>query len=215
MGYIILHFKESSTFCCFCWFSCASSFPCPWKIHCEARIAGCGFGGWESGEIPPNPKTGVDDRSTRWWWSWLMVVLVLLKLLVKVMVQQPWIADSGENLSILGILLKLYTQDGILIWVDWDQWMDNQCFLDMVSQVIDMLLPGGFHAQDQTFNSSVGLWPWGNSSLILCLREMDRSKSLFLVLRKTPNQPLQKLSLKHMYVKLKKTWTCWIILANF
>lgn len=51
--------------------------------------------------------------------------LVLLKMLVKVkwqrMVKQPWIADSGENLSILGILLKLYTQDGILIWVDWDQ----------------------------------------------------------------------------------------------
>ena len=76
----------------------------------------------------------------------------------EIKVKQRWIADSGENLSILCILSfkAMHTQHGILIWVDWDQSMGNQCFLDMVSQVIDMLLPGGFHAQDQTFNSSVG-----------------------------------------------------------
>lgn len=124
MGHIILHLRNHQLSAVVFRFSCASSFRCPWKkntrntwgkspsisslILCEARIAGCGFGGWESGEDTNNPKTG---RSTRWWWSWLMVVLVLLKLLVKVMVQQPWIADSGENLSILGILLKLCTHN--------------------------------------------------------------------------------------------------------
>lgn len=57
----------------FCWFSCTSSFPCPWKILCEARIAGCGFGGWESGEIPTTQKRGLTTdlpggRGDHGWW---------------------------------------------------------------------------------------------------------------------------------------------------
>ena len=89
----------------------------------EARIAGCSFGGWESGEIP---------TTQRGWRQIYPVVVIMVDGSAGAVENagESKGANNGETAMDCGLWWELkyteyfvktmHTQHGILNWVDWD-----------------------------------------------------------------------------------------------